>query len=169
MQDELFPLVNEDGSVIGQATRKKCHDGSKLLHPVVHLHIFNSEGKLFLQKRSLTKDVQPGKWDTSSAGHIDYGETPDVAVLREASEELGIHISPPEFLEKYIIENETERELSYIYRIVYDGEIQIDHVEVSDGRFWTLEEIREHLEFDIFTVNFVSDFKRFFDRNTYGI
>ncbi len=163
MQEEIFPLVDENGKVTGRATRAQCHDGSKLLHPVVHLHIFNSQGELFLQKRSLTKDIQPGKWDTSSAGHIDYGETAEVAVVREAFEELGITISHPELIDKYIIENEAERELSYIFRIVYDGEIHIDHQEVIDGRFWTLSEIQENLDSGIFTMNFVSDFRRFFE------
>ena len=59
MQEEIFPLVDEQGIVVGQASRSVCHDGSKLLHPVIHLHIFNSKGELYLQKRSATKDVQP--------------------------------------------------------------------------------------------------------------
>ena len=79
---EIFPLVDESGNVIGKAARSKCHDGTKLLHPVVHLHIFNSRGELFLQKRSSTKDVQPNLWYTASAGHIDLGETPYDAVGR---------------------------------------------------------------------------------------
>ena len=51
------------GETIGKATRKECHSGSKQLHPVIHLHIFNDTGELYLQKRSMTKDIQPGKWD----------------------------------------------------------------------------------------------------------
>ena len=41
---EMFPLVNEQGNIIGAATRGECHNGSKLLHPVIHLHVstFNS-------------------------------------------------------------------------------------------------------------------------------
>lgn len=164
MQEEIFPLVDDNGEVVGKATRQKCHDGSKLLHPVVHLHLFNSEGKLFLQKRSPQKDVQPNKWDSSSSGHIDYGETPDIAVAREAREELGIQITHPDFIEKYIIETDIERELSYCYRTRYDGDIHIDHDEVTDGRFWTLEEIRNSIHKNIFTQNFVSDFMRFLDK-----
>ena len=72
---ELFPIVDEKGNVIGSASRKECHSGTKKLHPVVHLHVFDSEGRLFLQKRAENKDIQPGKWDTSVGGHIDYGET----------------------------------------------------------------------------------------------
>ena len=72
MVSELFPIVDEEGHVIGKATRKECHGGSMLLHPVVHLHILNSNGDLYLQKRSVNKDIQPGKWDTSVGGHVDF-------------------------------------------------------------------------------------------------
>ena len=68
MQDnnkERFPIVDEEGRVVGAATRGECHNGSKLLHPVVHLHVFNSRGEVYLQKRPEWKDIQPGKWDTS--------------------------------------------------------------------------------------------------------
>ena len=78
MQDnnkEIFPIVDKEGNVTGSATRGECHNGSKLLHPVVHMHVFNSRGEVYLQKRPEWKDIQPGKWDTSVGGHIDYGET----------------------------------------------------------------------------------------------
>jgi isopentenyldiphosphate isomerase len=64
--DEWFPVVDEEGNTTGKALRSVCHDGkSMLLHPVVHLHLFNRGGELFLQKRAKTKDIEPGKWDTS--------------------------------------------------------------------------------------------------------
>ena len=95
---ELLPLVDEEGNVIGSATRGECHDGSKLLHPVVHLHVFDSQGRLYLQQRPLWKDIQPGKWDTAVGGHVDYGEDIASALLREVREELGIEDFTPEFL-----------------------------------------------------------------------
>ena len=73
IKEEIFPIVDESGIVIGSASRKDCHSGTFLLHPVVHLHVFDKRGRLFLQHRSLLKDIQPGKWDTSVGGHIDYG------------------------------------------------------------------------------------------------
>ena len=63
--EEMFPIVDEEGNITGAATRKECHSGSKLLHPVVHLHVFNDKGELYLQKRPAWKDIQPNKWDTS--------------------------------------------------------------------------------------------------------
>lgn len=65
---EMFPIVDEQGTITGAATRGECHSGSKLLHPVVHLHVFNSKGELYLQKRPEWKDIQPGKWDTAVGG-----------------------------------------------------------------------------------------------------
>ena len=81
--EERFPLVDETGQVIGSATRGECHNGSKLLHPVVHLHVFNSKGDVYLQKRPEWKDIQPGTWDTSMDGNMTYGESPELARDRE--------------------------------------------------------------------------------------
>lgn len=160
-KEEIFPLVDNYGIVIGQATRSQCHDGSKLLHPVIHLHIFNDKGQLFLQKRSANKDVQPNKWDSSVAGHIDLGETPDIAVLREAYEEMGIKSIDPIFITKYIIETDNEIELSYCYYAIYNGEFNFDNDEVSDGKFWNIDDIKSNLRNGTFTVNFESDFLLF--------
>ena len=85
--NELFPIVDEKGYIIGSATRGECHSGSMLLHPVVHLHVFDRQGRLYLQKRPLWKDIQPGKWDTAVGGHVDFGEETCDALRREAREE----------------------------------------------------------------------------------
>jgi len=161
-QEERFPLVDEKGNVIGAATRGQCHDGSKLLHPVVHLHVFNSQGEVYLQKRPEWKDIQPGKWDTSVGGHIDYGETSDEALLREAGEELGIKDFVAEQVGMYVFESRRERELVYVNRTVYDGTVSPSTEELDGGRFWTLDEIREAIGKEVLTPNFESEFQRFF-------
>ena len=106
---EIFPVVADDGSVIGSDTRGECHSGYRLLPPVVHLHVFNSRGEVYLQRRPDWKDIQPGKWDTSVGGHIDYGETPDQALVREVREELGITDFQPERVGMYEFESSRER------------------------------------------------------------
>lgn len=163
-QQELFPIVDESGKVIGSSTRGECHGGSKLLHPVVHLHVFNSKGEIYLQRRPDWKDIQPGKWDTAVGGHIDYGETPGEALQREVREELGITDFKSEFVDKYVFESRRERELVYVHRTTYDGEIRPSAEELDGGQFWTMQEIREVMGKGVLTPNFESEFKRCFGK-----
>ena len=155
---EYFPVIDEDGKTIGKASRSECHNGSKILHPVVHLQIFNSRGDLYLQKRSEHKDIQPGKWDTAVGGHIDYGEDIEAALYRESREELGITGFKARLWFRYIFESEIEREMVNSYRTVYNGPITPDLDEVVEGRFWTVDEIKAALGKGVFTPNFEYEF-----------
>ncbi len=157
---EQFPIVDDLGNVIGKATRKECHNGSRLLHPVVHLHVINDQGELYLQKRSLDKDIQPGKWDTAVGGHIDYGEAVIDALFREAREELGLVSFEPVRLPAYKYVSERECELiNPFFVYVSDGcLIQPDPSEISEGRFWKISEIESNIGKGLFTPNFEQEF-----------
>ena len=116
MKEEYLPLCDEEGRITGKELRSICHNGkSMLLHPVVHLHVFNMDGELFLQKRPMHKDVQPGRWDTAVGGHVDPGETIEMALRREAEEELRLKRIDFQLLEKYIWTSDVERELVHTY------------------------------------------------------
>jgi isopentenyldiphosphate isomerase/intracellular septation protein A len=157
--EEWFPVVDEEGTVTGKAPRRICHDGkSKLLHPVVHMHLFNSSGKLFLQKRAANKDIQPGKWDTSAAGHITPGETVENALSREVREEIGIHKFKPQFITRYVWESPRERELVFSFITVSDEIPVINRDEIEEGRFWTIDEINRNIGKNVFTPNFEQEF-----------
>jgi isopentenyldiphosphate isomerase len=158
---ELLPLVDIEGRLIGSATRGECHNGSHLLHPVVHLHIFNSRGELYLQKRPLWKDIQPGRWDTAVGGHVGFGESIEEALRREVREELGITDFTPESLRCYLFDSDRERELVYVHRTIYDGIITPSD-ETDGGRFWTMSEIIHALGRDTLTPNFESEFCKLF-------
>ena len=158
--EEWFPLVNEAGETVGKATRRTCHNGSKLVHPVVHLHIYNRAGDLYLQKRSVRKDIQPGKWDTAVGGHVDLGETIEVALRREVREELGITDFIPEFLMRYVFESALEKELVNTFRTVYEGPFLPDADEIEEARFWSIPEIEAHLGKGVFTPNFEGEVEK---------
>lgn len=156
--NEIFPIVDEDGNILGQVTRGHAHDRSKILHPVVHLHVFNSRGELYLQHRPAWKDIQPDKWDTAVGGHIDLGESVGDALKREVREELGITEFTPESLGHYVFESNREKELVYVHRCIYDGPISPSKNELSGGRFWSPEEISSNIGKGIFTPNFESEY-----------
>lgn len=157
--EEMFPVVDEEGNIISAATRGECHGGSKLLHPVVHLHLFNSKGELYLQKRPEWKDIQPGKWDTAVGGHVDLGESVEMALHREVEEELGVTDFTPERITHYVFESAREKELVFVHKTVYDGEVR-PSAETDGGRFWSAEEIKANIGKGVFTPNFESEVER---------
>ena len=156
---EYFPIVTEAGEVIGKASRKECHSGTFLLHPVVHLHVFNSKGEIYLQKRAPDKDIQPGKWDTSVGGHVDYGEETEEALRREVREELGIMEFTPVYLRTYKFISDREAEMVHSYYTVYDGNIKPDPGEISEGKFWILADIENNIGKNVFTPNFENEYE----------
>lgn len=161
-KNEMFPEVDIDGRFVGTLSRGAAHGGTMRLHPVVHLHVFNSHGDIYLQKRPQWKDIQPGRWDTATGGHVDLGETVAEALRREVHEELGITDFQPISMGHYVFNGKRERELVYVHKTVYDGLIKPNADELDDGRFWTLCEIEEAMGMNVLTPNFESEYKRFF-------
>jgi len=159
--EEELEIVDEAGHVIGRALRSECHGNPALIHRTAHILVFNTKGELFLQKRSEKKDIQPGKWDTSVGGHLDVGETYEEAALREMAEELGIRDAPLTPLYEYSMRNKLESENVRTYLCTYDGPIAPDPKEISEARFWTLDEIEHGLGSGIFTPNFEEEFGRY--------
>lgn len=161
-KEELLPIVDICGNTIGNISRAEAHNGSKPLHPVVHLHIFNNKGELYLQRRPAWKEIQPSKWDTAVGGHIAYGETAATALKRETEEELGIISFQSEQIGMYVFESNIEKELIFVYKTTYNGTIAPNTSEVMDGRFWNIDEINQNMGQNIFTPNFESEYKKFF-------
>jgi len=135
---ELVPILNDQLQIINVANRDEVHNGSKMLHPVVHLYVFNNEGNLLLQKRSNKKEIQPGKWDASVGGHIAYNEKPEDALFREAKEEIGLKKFIPQLIHHYIWESQIEKELVFVFvtKILDQNQLKLGK-EVNELRWWT--------------------------------
>lgn len=171
---ELLPVVDAEGNVIGQTTRGTAHNGiDKPLHPVVHLHVFNPQGELFLQHRPVWKDIQPDRWDTAVGGHVDWGEDIPTALRREVREEIGIELSESleevSALTRYVFESARERELVNVFRLDIspssEGQEEVQPRptdELDGGRFFSPEEIQQRIGTDFFTPNFEQEYQRVF-------
>lgn len=157
--NEWFPVVEPNGLVVGRAVRQYCHSGAKPLHPVIHIHIIDRFSRIYLQKRSMRKDIQPGRWDTAVGGHVSYGEGILEAVYREAFEELGFTEFNPIHLDTYEFESEIERELVNVFAVVGSYELHPDLDEVDEGRWWDLADIDANMDKGVFTPNFESEFR----------
>ena len=156
---EFFPVVEPSGLVVGRSTREYCHSGAKPLHPVIHIHIIDRYGRIYLQKRSMRKDIQPGKWDTAVGGHVSYGESVLEALYREASEELGFSEFNPIHIMTYEFESSIEREMVNVFAVIGSYDLHPDLDEVDEGRWWDIADVDAAIGKEILTPNFESEFQ----------
>ena len=146
--EEWFDVVNERDEVIRRATRREVH-ATGLWHRAVHILVFDAAGKVFLQKRSMLKDLSPGLWDSSCSGHLESGEAYDAAAIRELGEEIGIKLEPGAAPKRWFRVEACEPtgwEFVWIYRLRYDGPIVIDPLEIQYGEWVDPAEVSRRLE-----------------------
>ncbi len=150
MPEEIFDVVNECDEVIDRKPRSEVHRLG-LKHRAVHVLVFNARGETFLQKRSMKKDHEPGKWDSSTSGHVDSGEDYDACAVRELREEIGLDMnagavatgaSPPlQKLFKIAACPETDAEFVWVYRYQAEGPFQLHPDEIERGGWFAPEKI----------------------------
>jgi isopentenyldiphosphate isomerase len=152
MLEEIFDVVNERDEVIDRKPRSEVHRLG-LLHRAVHVLVFNARGETFLQKRSLTKDREPGKWDSSVSGHVDSGEDYDACAVRELREEIGLDVSvsagavatraspPLQRLFKIAACPETDQEFVWVYRCQAEGPFKLHPDEIERGDWFAPDKI----------------------------
>jgi 16S rRNA (adenine1518-N6/adenine1519-N6)-dimethyltransferase len=137
--DEIFDIVNERDEVIGHAPRKEVH-ARGLLHRAVHVLVFNGQGQVFLQKRSMLKDRQPGVWDSSASGHLESGEDYDACAAREVREELSVKlVEPPQRQFKFDACEATDQEFVWVYRTRHEGPFTLPPEEIERGGWFAPE------------------------------
>ncbi len=106
---EFLPIVNERGNIVGRAMYVELHQGNKMLHPVVHLHVINGKGET----------ARLYWW------HVAFGDTPEKTLRRKMKETLGLPEAVPRLKRQYIRECKTERELVYVFTVVSDEDLPL--------------------------------------------
>jgi isopentenyldiphosphate isomerase len=166
MQDEILDIVDRQGNTIGTAPRSEIHGNPSLIHKVVHVLVFNGNGELLLQKRSMSKDVAPGKWDTSVGGHVPNGEDLIEAAKREMEEELGITSGNIEFLYSYLHSNPYESELVFTHSCIHNGPFLFSSEEIDEIKFWRIEDIKNVIGSGILSDNFESEITKYISHSS---
>lgn len=141
--EEWFDVVNDRDEVIRRATRREVH-ATGLWHRAVHIMVFDAAGRVFLQKRSMLKDLSPGLWDSSCSGHLDAGEDYDAAAVRELGEEIGVALKAGEAPARWFRIDACEAtgwEFVWVYNLRYDGAITLDPLEIQFGEWVSPTEI----------------------------
>ena len=134
--DEIFDQVDEDDHVIGQITRKEANSNTSLIHRSVAIAVFNAKKELFLQKRSRTKDIEPGVWTISVSGHVSAGDYYDTSAHRELLEELGVDLKLHP-LKRHLFRYPWETEMTKTYMCYCDGPFTLNADEIEEGRFFS--------------------------------
>ena len=136
--EELFDVYDASGNYRGKFPRSQCHGNPELIHRSVHVAVLDStQSRILLQKRSMNKDIQPGKWDTAVGGHVAAGESVEAAAHRELAEELGI-TGDLEFFFESTIRNDIESENVTVFKLISDGPFEYEPEEIDEIRFWPL-------------------------------
>lgn len=143
MNHELLDVVDSNDQIIGQRPRAEIH-ANGLYHRAVHILVFNDQGQLFLQKRSMKKDLNKGLWDTSAAGHVDAGETYDNCAPRELREELGVS-APLKALFKLPASPKLGMEFIQVYRCRHNGPFTLATEEIDEGRWLDTETLDQRV------------------------
>jgi isopentenyl-diphosphate delta-isomerase type 1 len=159
-QDELFVVVNEHDKILGYWTRYDCHHDKNLIHRDTGIIIFNKKGQILFQKRSSTKDTDPGLYSISVSGSVSKGETYRQAVERELFEELGIR-TKLKFSKKFLVKTENEMEMNTIFIGKHNGPFKINKNELDEVRFFLTTQIKKNITKD------VSLRSRMFKKNEY--
>lgn len=145
MNDELLSIVDANDKVIGTRPRNEIH-ALGLRHRAVHILVFNSQNQLFLQKRANNKDINPGLWDTSAAGHVDAGEEYYRCAIRELKEELAITCMQLHKLFKLTATLATGMEFIQVYRCFNDGPFKLAPDEIDQGCWNSIAEINSRVD-----------------------
>jgi len=151
--EEFVEILTEDGKSTGQNINKYAAHKYGICHGISAIGWIDNQGRLLIQKRARTKKDEPNKWDLSSAGHIDVGESSIDAAIREVFEELGIKVDKNELLliDTYLNKVKLNEEIyinhfTYLYMVKKDIELSdiiIQENEVSEIKFVNKKEFLE--------------------------
>jgi 8-oxo-dGTP pyrophosphatase MutT (NUDIX family) len=163
--DEIVAIVDEHNNVVGAVPRGEMR-AKRLPHRSTYILVFNSRDELYVQKRTMTKDVFPGYYDVAAGGVVLAGETYEQGAERELEEEMGIRSVPLKRLFDFYFEDEHTRLWGCAFSCVYDGAVILQEEEVESGAFVPVSAILPRAEMERFTPDGLYVLRRYLERRT---
>lgn len=148
--EEIVEIVDRDNNPIGAVSRRIMRQ-QRLIHRASYILVFNTEGALFLQKRTLNKDIYPGYWDLAAGGVVLAGESYEESAKRELREELGITGAKLRFCFDQYYEDDDNKVWGRIFSCTNNGPFTLQAEEIDHGRFVPLAEIERLRRTEPFT------------------
>lgn len=140
--EEIVAIVNEHNQVIGAVPRREMR-AQKLLHRASFILVFNARGELYVQRRTMTKDIYPGRYDPATGGVVLAGESYEENAARELAEELGIRDVALQSHGDFYFADADVKVWGRVFSCCYDGELQLQAEEVESVLMMTLGQILE--------------------------
>ncbi len=161
--DEIVAIVDEHNNVVGAVSRKEMR-ARCLRHRSTYILVFNTRGQLFVQKRTMNKDVFPGYFDSVAGGVILAGESYEEGARRELEEELGIRGAHLEPLFEFYFASPDARVWGAAFSCAYDGPIALQEEEIESGAFMEIEEVLKLQKTEAFTPDGQYVLRRYLSR-----
>jgi len=137
--EEIISIVDENNIEVGECARSAMRAG-KLIHRASYILVFDRRGRLFIQKRTMNKDVYPGHYDVAAGGVVLAGESYEESAERELFEELGIR-APLTFCFDHFYDDAENRVWGRVFTCLHDGPMTLQVEEVDSGEFRTIAEV----------------------------
>jgi 8-oxo-dGTP pyrophosphatase MutT (NUDIX family) len=163
--DEIVAIVDEHNHIVGAIPRREMR-AKRLPHRSTYILVFNTTGHLYVQKRTMTKDVFPGYYDPAAGGVVLAGESYEVCAKRELAEEMGIQDVPLRWHFDFYFADTHSRVWGGVFSCVYDGKIVLQEEEVESGAFLPIDDILRRAQTEPFTPDGMYVLSRYLDQMT---
>ncbi len=162
--EEIIQIVDEDNREIAAIARGMMRE-QQLIHRACYILVFNGAGELFVQKRTMSKDIYPGYWDVAAGGVVLAGENYEESASRELAEELGVNGVKLEFLFDQYYEDEDNRVWGRIFTCTHEGPFSLQPEEVEYGRFMSPQIALDYSTIEPFTPDGIILLKKLLRKN----
>ena len=137
--EEIIQIVDRQNKPVTSKPRHIMREQG-LIHRASYILVFNSKEELFIQKRTMSKDIYPGYWDVAAGGVVLANESYEVSATRELEEELGITEVTLTPLFDHYYEDRNNKVWGRIFKCKNEGPFILQEEEISFGRFISIKE-----------------------------